>query len=433
MVDATGMGGGSHLSKIHRNQNRLGVLEDLVFDKPGETTLHSAADLPAAVGGVHTLNENWTYRIAGPIDLVSNTLEGINVVIIGDTSFQTLISTDSINPLFSSNGTGFINFQNCIFSNVSGPIVDLDVGLTANSTIVITQNSFLGTDFITSGGSIGTITNAERVTLDTSFGFGLSNGLVLAGQINELSVTNTTMESDVGAANFTGFEVADTATLNLAVFSILRFNTSNVADYAMKFGTGATYSEAARIQSCAVRGVGMFLDPAGHPKSDVHLIFAGNIGVLDSVFAASVGFNANTSPTTFAVTGVPVRIGNGTPGHTLFNGGGFIERFSLSGAETQLQELTYDGIVARTFHITVSAELDRGGGGNLLSTISVQLNNVTIPDSATTVEVGNSASTIFVETDAVMSPGDDLQLIISNDTSTTSIIVNSCKWVVSAA
>jgi len=65
----------------------------------------------------------------------------------------------------------------------------------------------------------------------------------------------------------------------------------------------------------------------------------------------------------------------------VFNGGAFTERFELLGAETQLQRFFYRGKRTRTFEVSFVCELAKTRGGTPELHVSIQKNDVTVPDS----------------------------------------------------
>jgi hypothetical protein len=177
-----------------------------------------------------------------------------------------------------------------------------------------------------------------------------------------------------------------------------------------------------------MRGPGSFLSPGGLQKSDPYVLADGNTGLSDSVFTAAVGFNGNIVATVIAAQSTPVRIGNGAPSHTLFNGEAVTERFTIAGSETQDQEITYDGLLTRTFHIVFTCELDKLGGGSLIGELCIARDNVSISNSVTETEITNSATLAQCETTLTLDPGDTIQLLIGNNTSDANNAVKSGKW-----
>ena len=56
------------------------------------------------------------------------------------------------------------------------------------------------------------------------------------------------------------------------------------------------------------------------------------------------------------------------------------------------------------------------------------MNNVTISDSVTLFTVAGAGISIYIETVVQLNPGDDLQVVIANNSTTDNIIVDSAKW-----
>lgn len=422
-------GGGSRLFQINRNRRRIEALEDVVQDAAGTKTLRSYAELEAAypnVAGLHTLDPDTVYYIEGPIIMpAGRTLAGHNIVMIGNTAFQTIIAGDSATALLASDADGYINLQGMVFSNIGGPLLNLDLGQTAFSILVMNQVFFTGLG----SGSAGVIVSADRVTISGSFFVDLAGGIEFTGEIGEISMTNCAITPTLGATDFIGLEVADTATLDIALFSVIRFDTANATDRAMKFGTSAAYIKSMQIQGCTLRGSGQFLDAAGLLKTDPLIISAGNgAALLDSVFAGAAGFTGNTFQTVISASSTFVRVGNGTPAHLRFDGGQFTERFTIADVETDLQEIQYDGLVARTFDVTLTATLARTGGGTQTHELAFQLEGVTLPASRRTFEVSGAGASVEIEVVVELDSTEALRVVIANNSTTDNIVVESAQW-----
>ncbi len=433
VVDNVGTGGGAgNARKIKRLDERVAVLEN-VGEPDGTSTLNSFADLEAlhpAVLGLHTLNPDWVYYLNGPINMGSNTMEGHNVTIIGNTALQTLIFTASVNPLFASDGDGYFNMSWVVAGNSLGPFFDLTLGSDTLSILQMHQVFFTG---MAGAGSVGIVRSSDRVTIGGCFFQDLDGGLGFTGTHGEINIANTSIKAKSGATSFKGITTQVGANLDIFFMGDVRFSTANATDRCVLFDSGATYASPLRVASCTIRGSGTFVDAAGLQKTDPNFIATDNEGTTapsDSLFTGSASFVGNTTETVIATQSAQVRIGNASAGHDLFNGGAFTERFTLSGAETQLQEFTYDGTRGRTFNIAMDSQLTRSGGGTVLVGLGIQVNNVTVADSVTETEVANAATPGFSRTIVDLEPGDDVQLVISNNSSTANLTVNSARWTI---
>lgn len=155
--------------------------------------------------------------------------------------------------------------------------------------------------------------------------------------------------------------------------------------------------------------------------------------LLEGVFSPSAiaaGFDNNSiEETQIGVVGTPVRIGNGNAVHPLLIPGP-IERFTLTGAEAQLQQLEYTGLTTRQFHIYMSAELEQFSENDpTLASLSMLLNgSTTILGSVTTILIEKkTTSSIVSQSHVELSTGDFFWPMVSNETDTDDLIVRSCK------
>lgn len=423
-------GGGSRLFQINRNRRRIEALET---DPEGFTTLRGFDDLEAkypAVNGVHPLQPDWTYHVVEPLPLGSNTLKGHNITIIGNASLQTLISTDSPNAIVASDGDGYISIEGGVFLNVGGPFLDLDLGLTPLSILRLTEIFFTGGRTAGGVGSFGRIVRANKLTISSIVMVDLDDGLDITGQVNEISMTDASLNPGLGATAFIGVDVKDTATLDIALFSVYRIDTIQAADRAMKLGTGATYTKSVQIQTCTLRGPGTFLDAAGKPKTDPFVMSFGNGEALEeSLFAGEASFSGNTVATVIGGgnQGVLLPVGNGAPTHEVFVSD-FSERWTLSGATTNVQKFTNNDLITRTYKIQLHCEINRAGGGTIFIGLGLALEGSTIAASVTATEVGNAASLGFTAATVAVAPGEDVTLLMSNNTSEANVIMNSATW-----
>lgn len=427
-----------YLHRINANRRRIEAVEAAIADPPSQVTVNSPADVPDPVGGVITLNDSDSsivYIFNRAIDWTPNVFAGRNVTLIANQTLPVLQSTNSSSPMFSSNGEGHFTMLGMICSNPGGPFVNMDLGALPLSVAFMDSVFFVG-DPLENGtgiGTLGTIANTDRVSIQNCFFQSTLDGFKLDGTLGEVNFLNCSMTSRLSAPAYTGISVLSTTTVDIFVLNEMRFTTKSAADRVINFSPSATYLSPVRLRGSTIRGPGTFVAAASLQKSDSNLIATDNEGTtapIDSLFTGTATFKANTDVTVIATQGVQVRIGNGTVGHTLLNGGSFSERFTLSGAQTQLQELTYDGKRARTFEIKLNCQLDRVGGGTVTVGLAIQVNNVTVTDSESETSVGNSSSPGLTETTVELQPGDDVQLVISNESSTANLIVKSATWAI---
>lgn len=428
-----------YLNQVTANVMALGP------PSPGVTVVNQKSDFGVAVNGVITLLSNWLYILNAVINLGSDVLKGNNISIHGNLTLTTILITNSSNAMISSDGDGFIQLVNVLATNGGGPFLDAELGAVPNLSILFLDNVRFSGDPLGDNSGIGTlgkVNGAEQVLISNCFFLDVVDGFQIDGAVPELSIQNSSIASRSGASAFTGLKVLATATLDIAVIGVVRFSTVNAADRCINLSPSATYSSPLRLVGSTIRGSGTFVDAASLQKSDPDFIAAENEGAtapIDSEFSGEATFLANTVQTVIGVgnQSVLLPVGNGNATHELFNGGAFTERFTLSGAETQLQKFTYDGKRPRTFVVDLHCQLNRVGGGTVLVGLAIQHDDgiggdpVTIPSSVTETAVGNSSTGGFTKATLVLVKNCSLYLVMSNNSSEANLIMNSATWSVS--
>jgi hypothetical protein len=435
MVDT----GGGHLRKIQRAEQRISGLEGIVGPYAGVTDVAQLSDFGTPVANEITLLENWVYVLRASINWGAVTLVGKNVTIIGNQTLQTLQIANSANAMFASNGDGNFTLLGVIAANSGGPFVDWDLGALPLSVGFMDSCFFTGdpSDTGVGSGSVGMIQNTDRISVQGCFFQGLAGGIQFDGSNPEISIRNCSIRARQGVAapSFKGVNILATSTTDIVKIDDVRFISTDAADRSVLFDSGATYNSPIRVAGCTHRGPGTFVDAAGLDETSPFYISEGAEGdntPNDSVFIANLGFNGNIVETVLAV-GVYARFGASAPTHLLFNGGGFVERFTLTGAETQSQVLTCDARRERTYRITMSGSFDRVGGGVKNYEIAFAKNGSVLTTSETTFEATGDRTTYFVEDTITLTTGDTLWPVVRNLTDSNNVDIVTAKWSVGRA
>lgn len=437
-------GGGSHLHAINRNRGRIGALEQIVGPYAGATDVLTKDDLPTPIGGVITLLPNHTYVFRQQVSLGTDVLEGNNVALIGNQTAQTILSTFSPNPMFSTNAPGSIIILSMAFINPGGPFLSGSVGFGPLAVMYLEAVFFDG-DPAGDGsgnGSMGTLTDCDRVQISNSFFQGVKEGLKFAGTHGEVSLRNFSLTAMVGATAFVGIEILASAVPDIFLVNDVRFTTKSAADRAVSFSPSATYGSSVRLSDNTIRGPGTFMAAASIQKTDPRLIARDNEGdtaPIDSQFTGNATFVSNIVETVIGAgnQGVLLPVGNGNDTHEIFDGDAFVERFTLLGSTTQTQSFRYDGLRPRTFKIDLHCQLNRAGGGTVFIGLGLALDPISgggpvvIARSVNATEVGNSASPGYTTVVIELEPGDKVLVRMSNNTNTANVIMNSANWAVS--
>ena len=428
MVDKQNRGGGGHLRRIKRAEERIPI------PLQGVTVVNTKADFGVVVGGKITLVPRQHYVMNAVIDLTPDVLEGDDVIISGDQTPATLLFTNSTSPMISSVGDGVIQLVNLLAANLSGPFLNAAVGTLPNLSVLFLDTVVYTGDLLGNGsglGTIGTVETADLVIINNCSFLDVVDGIKFTGEINDISVVTTAITARSAASAFIGVEILATAELDITALNAIRFSTLNAADRCVKFSSSATYGSPIRVSNSTIRGPGTFVDAVSLQKTDPDFIATANEGTtapIDSQFAANASFQGNTVETVIASIGVQVPVGNGNPSHPLFNSGAFVELFTLSGAETQLQVFTLIARDTGTYNIDLHTQLTRAGGGTVLFEQAIQVEGVTVPDSVTVIEVANTSTSGYASTTVQLDEGDEVSIVIANNTSTANLIVNSAAW-----
>jgi len=392
----------------------------------GQVDVYVKADFPTPIAGLIFLVPFVVYIIKQPINLGTDRLVGNNITIRGNGSFLAAITSTTTSALLTTNGDGLVIINGVALQNPVGTVLSISLALTGFSVFSAAEAFFTGLGT----GGIGTINGALRLTTSTCFFNDNITGLVLDGQIDNVTLTNTLFTSVVGAAAFVGLTIKSTAVIKNTLLTVCQFGTLNASDSGLLVETGASLTDPVRLTSSLHDGPGTYIDPSGVQKSDPDLITFDSPGVDDSIFYSSMFISTNASLTTFPGIGTEVPVGNGTPAHALYVIGTVSERFEIEDGgtpQTQNQELEYNGRNTRNFEIDVDAELDKGGGGSLNIALCVFLNSVLVVDSRQDTLVTNSASLARCSTTISVSPLDLITVCLANDTSTASVTVNFVK------
>lgn len=441
-INVPPFGGPNPARKIQRLDERVTALEGGLPNNPLVVDVWTIDDFPAAVGDVITLAPLVHYILRAPITLPTNTrFEGINITITGDRTFATELMSDTATALFTVSGLGFLQLFDILIANDSGPLLDCSLGgIKGLSILNMNQVIFTGDRPTppapppgTGTGEIGTVNGADRVVINACGFIGIVDGLTLDGAISEVSINSCGIAARAGSPGATFVSSAATANIDIFSLDLCRFETEDAADRCVNFSPSATYGSSIRLRSCSIRGPGTFVDAASLQKSDVYLVVSDNEGTTapaDSTFSANATYTGNTDETVITSAGATneVPIGTGTPAHPVFNGGAFVERFALEGAEAQLQRFRCLALRSRTYRITVNCEVDRVGGGTQELQIAIQKNDVTHVPSRFAFSIANADKVVSTSAVIELTTNDTVRPVVANVTGTNNMIVKICQW-----
>lgn len=377
--------------------------------------VNSKSDLPAAVSGVITLANNYTYFITKTIDLTGDRLvAGQNTTLLGGSSENCfLISTglSASTPLISSawslpmrslsitHGTALnldatgnanqaidwfgVNFTNCA-----------TVGLIKNyNNFIMTDCALLNSANMTFDGTIGTI----------GFDQCLFSGIAAQTILNFPSTLTVSRRIRVIYSSFVSFGGATAIFVDPAVTF-----TGGAESYILitvNFSGGATYTGGLTYTS----NLALFQNCKGITNTaSIGLMYFSNNATQNPITTQSV-FEKILGTTTASATN---------------------QKFSHTN-----NRLTYTGGIAKEFVVSASISANSVTTATANITVRIAKNGTTIADSesqATTSAAGRNEN-FFCQTIVSLAPNDFIEVFIANNTSGQNLLATELNLIVRAA
>ena len=357
----------------------------------------STADLPAPVAGVITLVAGIEYEINGTISLSSSiNLNGCTLK--GDDSANDKLVYTGSGALFTGNKTG--NIRYLTLTAASGSVFNIDALGTAQNMIV--QNCF----FLGSS-SVGTIAGVGgTVFFSTVAYFVNTNGITLQND-NNVVMNNTLWD----ASNSNTYEKF-TGTFN--VIQILggdRLTTSANSAKALDI-SGITSITAGSVKVVMFVGTGTYV--VGTFTNAWEVEATGLNTQKDEVAGGNMYLTVPVA-TTFSASNTPTKVLGTTVSTNLFRV-----------TNPSNNRLTYSGSKTRSFNVSCSMSITQPSSNRYFS-FYIAKNGVIIPESRQDVKVVNSTDQVSLTLGcrALMAPGDYVEVWVENQSSTTSMTVQT--------
>jgi hypothetical protein len=390
------------------------------------TLINSAADFPAAVGGVRELVQTpggaYTYIIGAlEVDMGTETFSasGGQVVIIGAHRSRSIITTSSSGIMFDVNDCGFFpelfgvrcpNGQVVEFTNPSA-----DANSLVLSNFIVFSCDSIGT---VSGSFVCSLRTATIVSTTTS-------GLTFLGAANgQFNMSNTLGLDWAGSL----------IDLGTATFDLINIASSNrfISPVGTTIISGAASSAnlnsggRALVSSNIFNGTGTAL--SGITTEDLSWDFKDNVfadGVTHNTRNDVDAFLTATETVTIGSIGVYVAIG-GTAWSSSIG-----ERFTVSTAGL----ITYIGLDQLEIEIQATATVEKVGGGadKICTKIAIDTGSGLVVQDRTIGCTENSTATGVMSMGFfAVSPGDQIQLFVGNEDSNANIDVSESTILVKA-
>jgi hypothetical protein len=372
-------------------------LEFLIF-------VEEKADLPASVGGVIDLVDNYTYFFTTTVDLTGDRLQaGQNTTILGGSSENCkVISTGLTSTVALLSSSYSIPIRNIAFE------ADLAVNLDTGSFSAGYAIDWFGVNFVNCD-TVGRIANYSNFIM-TDCALLSSSNMIFDGSFGTIGFSNCL---------FSGTTTGNTIKIEPTLDTLRRFRMIYSSMITPAGGTALNVSTASAINS-----EGYILDTINFSNTGVRLdgvtqssnkaLFINNVGIKNTTNVGHYRMNANatqsqitTSNTWFPVLGNSVEAYGNSPKWVHTN-----------------QRLTYVGTITQDFYFSGSFTCQTGVNNQTLE-VTIGLNGV--PSDVDAVEIraqtGNQPYTISAVAIAEIKQNDYIELFVKNRNTTQNITV----------
>ena len=385
-----------------------------VYDaiKTGNFVLvESVSDLPTAISGVITLEDNKTYYITTTIDLNGSRLVGgSNTTILGASSENSILTSTGLGvgvPLLSSIYTTPI--RNLAINDVDTAF-SFDGSTNPNDMAL----DWTGVNFVNVP-NVGTIKDASNFIFDKG-AFLNSKGLKFDGSIGTVGFGNSLFSGDGLAGNL--LEILSTATITRR----FRIIYSSVVAWGSTIGINVDASASILVESYILDTVnfsGGSTYLSGVTVSDNKTLFVNCKGIQNTAEISQYYMNANATTTVIASAGVAVKA-LGTTTSSLVT-----QKFTNTD-----NRATYNGALTRFFKVVATLSVESGNNNQI--GVYIAKNGTLITESevyGTTSGTGRSEN-IVVQTLVELVENDYIEIFVENDTSTNNILVTDLNVIV---
>lgn len=426
-IDDGGVIAQTFLQGVTGPQGEQGPPGDTGPQGPGEpdaidaVIVFSTADLPTLVGDAYPLDPTKTYVFRDSVDLGANQLTGSVINIKGDCSIGPYACA-----VYSTHATATIAGSGTVI------VLSLSVANFGTGSAITNSGGAQGITF----GDFSAASSVANWAVEANGGAilawqdgplnGYAGGVRALGSIADIFMRQPLFFAQAGAPAYQGFRCDASLVAGRVRVADAQFLAVNPTDVAVSVHPSVTVAAPVTLNGCYVAGFGTPIDPAGVQKSEAKLLVTDTVGIDDSRMVGTMRLKANTSVTTFPAINTFVRIGNGTPAHTLFTEDVLDERFSISGATADAQVLTYTGLLPAAFAISADITASKTGTATVCE-LGIAINTVVNTDSVVVINVTTSYAYTRTELIVVLTPGDTIAMRVSNTANTNSIIVRTAN------
>lgn len=357
----------------------------------------SAADLPAASGGVITLTAGVEYEINGTITL-SDEINLNGCTIRGDDAANDKLVYTGSGELFTGTKTG--NIRYLTLTAASGSAFNINAGGTAQNMLV--QNCyFLGCS------SVGTIQGVGGTVFFATVAYFLNtNGIVFQND-NNVVLNNSLW--DISNHNVYEKFIGTFNVIQILGGDRLASSTNTATALHISGITGVVVGS---VKVVMFVGTGTFL--TGTFSNAWEVESTGLTTEKDGVAGGNM-YVTSAAVTTFAAMNTPVKVAGTTTSASLF-------RMTSPSAN----RLVYTGAKSRSFHVTCSLTATQPSSSKFFS-FYIAKNGVVLPESRQEIKIVNSSDQgpVTLSCRVTMAPNDYIELWVENEAATTDITVQT--------
>ncbi len=385
---------------------------ELATDLDSDVDINQESDLPAAVSGVITLEDDKHYRIGADFS-------SANRVILGKNNLRTSGSNNGPTWTYTGTGVAFTGTDvNIVVRNFRFNCPNATDIFILTDTVPQTSRFEVENVTVVSTAKIGTVTDYQLVELSNiivqsctdgiSFGGSTvnTNAAIIVDRVAFVSTDNSFVGLDFGSAVFGIVDISDFVPFGPA------------ASTAMSGLSGSGNMAPGSIALVVNSEFGQQTSPlSGITRGDIRWNFGNTEGVQNST---------NTADTHMTTTQLVI-VGGGNQGVFLPVGGtnwssDIAERFTATSAGG----LTYIGEKDAEFQITAIATIEKSGGGSDLLCMRISIDGVS-QDFTEACTESNTPTSITCLGLFTLSTNNEIRLDVANIDSTGNINVNSAN------
>jgi hypothetical protein len=355
-------------------------------------------DLPPAVAGVITLQDNYTYLFTTVVDLAGDRIVcGQNTVIIGASSENCRIKSTGLV------GTALITSEWSLpMRNIT---IEADIALDLDATGHADQAlDWFGVNF-TDCATVGTVANYGNFIVNDS-AFLESDGLTLDGSFNTVAFAQTLFDSAAGGTMIT---IPATATINRRFRIIYASFVVGAGETGLNVSSSASIpTEGYILDTVNFSGAGTYT--TGVAYSDNKALWINCRGVVNSAAIGFMTMQANATATTVSATSTYYKIAGTTTLESIS------QKFTHSS-----NRLTYVGEITRDFRVNVTATMTSGNNQELGVRIAKNGTTVSNTTSLNTTSGTGKAEGAACQGVIQLATNDYLEIFVSNETAIANI------------